>query len=123
MKFTAPTAMPMPKTMPAKTRFDWPSPKANINPPTTIATRLSPVAIGPVKAVLRTLTALSHGCRPPARRQAPPEARRYRGEGAGGEVYWGRILGADRQIWFTRKFSCVCFLSFANDQLPGEGMW
>jgi len=43
--------------MPAKTFFDWPSPKANINPPTTIATRLSPVAIGPVKAVLRTFTA------------------------------------------------------------------
>ena len=30
MKFTAPMAMPMPKTMPASIRLLWPSPKANM---------------------------------------------------------------------------------------------
>jgi len=48
MKLTAPMAMPTPKTIPA----------------TTMATSGSPVAIVPVKAVLRTLTALSHGSLP-----------------------------------------------------------
>src|SRR5712691_4406741 len=50
MKLTAPIAMPMPKTIPASILFDSPSPKANMRPPTTMATRLKPRAIGPVKA-------------------------------------------------------------------------
>src|SRR6266508_2876196 len=61
MKLTAPIAIPTPKTMPASIRLDSPSPKANMSPPTTMATRLKPRAIGPVKAVLRTSTAFSHG--------------------------------------------------------------
>ena len=64
MKFTAPMAMPTPKTMPASIRLLWPSPYANISPPTTIATSESPVAMVPVKAVLKTLTALSQGSPP-----------------------------------------------------------
>src|SRR5260370_33565965 len=61
MKLTAPIAMPTPKTMPASIRLDSPSPKANMSPPTTIATRLKPRAMGPVNADWRTLTAVSQG--------------------------------------------------------------
>src|SRR5579863_2702578 len=61
MKLTAPMAIPTPKTMPASVRFDSPSPNANMRPPTTMATRLSPRAIVPVNAVWRTLTAFSQG--------------------------------------------------------------
>src|SRR5260221_3712776 len=60
-KFTAPIAIPTPNTIPASIRFDSPSPNANMSPPTTIATRLRPRAIGPVKAVCKTATAFSHG--------------------------------------------------------------
>ena len=55
MKLTAPIAMPTPNTMPASMRFDWPSPKANIRPPTTMATSARPRAMGPVNAVCNTL--------------------------------------------------------------------
>src|SRR5882757_8350838 len=58
---TAPTAMPTPNTIPARARLESPSPKANNRPPTTIATRLSPLAIAPVKAVRSVFTAFSHG--------------------------------------------------------------
>src|SRR5207253_11131792 len=61
MKFTAPTAMPTPKITPDKVRLAAPSPKANISPPTTIATNASPVAIGPVKAVRNACTACVQG--------------------------------------------------------------
>src|SRR5437773_12579459 len=61
MKLTAPIAIPTPKTMPASRRLEPPSPKANVTPPTTIETRLRPRAIGPVKLVMSTLTAFSHG--------------------------------------------------------------
>src|SRR6266704_3031782 len=61
MKFTAPTAMPTPKITPDKVRLAAPSPKANISPPTTIATNASPVAIGPVKAVCNACTACVQG--------------------------------------------------------------
>src|SRR5438876_1658841 len=61
MKFTAPTAMPTPKITPDKVRLAAPSPKANIRPPTTIATSAKPVAIGPVKAVCNACTACVHG--------------------------------------------------------------
>src|SRR5439155_26259257 len=61
MKFTAPTAMPTPKITPDKVRLAAPSPKANISPPTTIATSAKPVAIGPVKAVCNACTACVQG--------------------------------------------------------------
>jgi hypothetical protein len=41
--------------------LDPPSPNANVTPPTTIDTRLNPRAIGPVKLVIKTLTAFSQG--------------------------------------------------------------
>jgi hypothetical protein len=61
MKLTAPTAIPIPKTIPASIRLESPSPKANMSPPTTIATKLKPLAIGPMKAVRKTSTAFSQG--------------------------------------------------------------
>src|SRR5579859_609913 len=61
MKFTSPTAMPTPKITPDKVRLAAPSPKANIRPPTTLATSAKPVAIGPVKAVCNACTACVHG--------------------------------------------------------------
>src|SRR5579864_2046629 len=64
-KLTAAIAMPMPKTIPANMRLFPPSPKANIKPPTTMATRLRPFAIGPVKAFCSCCTAFSQGL-PPA---------------------------------------------------------
>src|SRR6185437_15759196 len=76
MKFTAPTAIPTPKMTPASVRLAPPSPKANIKPPTTIATRASPVAIGPVKAVCSTCTACVHGELPAAWANAEPVATR-----------------------------------------------
>src|SRR5262249_24113479 len=63
-KLTAAIAMPMPKTIPANMRLLPPSPKANIKPPTTIATRLRPLAIGPVKAFCSCCTAFSQGLPP-----------------------------------------------------------
>ncbi len=61
MKFTAAMAMPTPKSTPARTRFEPPSPKAKVNPDTTIATRERPRAIVLVNAVIKTLTAFSQG--------------------------------------------------------------
>jgi hypothetical protein len=55
------SALPTPKMTPAIVRFAPPSPNANINPPTTIATSAKPVAIGPVKAASRTCTACVQG--------------------------------------------------------------
>src|ERR1700680_697668 len=60
-KFTAAMAMPTPKSTPAKTRFEPPSPKAKVSPATTIATSDSPRAIVLVNACCRTLTAFSQG--------------------------------------------------------------
>jgi hypothetical protein len=42
-KFAAAMAIPTPKSTPASTRFEPPSPKAQVSPATTIATRDSPV--------------------------------------------------------------------------------
>ena len=64
MKLTAPMAIPTPNTMPAIIRLLWPSPYANAKPPTTIATRLRPRAMGPVKAARSTSTAFSQGDAP-----------------------------------------------------------
>jgi hypothetical protein len=61
MKLTASMAMPTTKYDSGEGLLGLTFAKANINPPTTIATRDNPVAIVPVKAVLRTLTAFSHG--------------------------------------------------------------
>src|ERR1700733_16323607 len=60
-KFTAAIAIPTPNNTPASTRFEPPSPNANVSPETTIATSESPRAIVLVKAVISTLTAFSHG--------------------------------------------------------------
>src|SRR6266702_440966 len=60
-KFTAAIAIPTPKSTPASTRFEPPSPKAKVRPATTIATRERPRAMELVKACCRTLTAFSHG--------------------------------------------------------------
>jgi hypothetical protein len=53
--------MPRPNTIPAKVRFPPPSPKAKVSPPTTMATRPNPFAIGPVNDVCKTFTAFSQG--------------------------------------------------------------
>src|SRR6202050_817454 len=60
-KFTAAMAIPTPKSTPASTRFEPPSPKANVRPATTMATSERPRAMVLVKAVIRTLTAFSQG--------------------------------------------------------------
>src|SRR5579872_6042340 len=60
-KFTAAIAMPTPKRTPASTLFEPPSPKANVKPETTIATRDNPRAMVLVNAVSSTLTAFSQG--------------------------------------------------------------
>jgi len=49
-KLTAAMAMPTPNRTPARTLFDPPSPKANVSPATTMATRARPRAIVLVKA-------------------------------------------------------------------------
>jgi hypothetical protein len=59
--FTAAMAIPTPKRTPARTRFDPPSPNANVRPDTTIATSERPRAMVLVNACCRTLTAFSHG--------------------------------------------------------------
>jgi hypothetical protein len=64
MKLTAPTAMPTPKMTPASVRLAAPSPKANINPSTTIATRASPVAMGAGEGRLKDLNCLVPGVEP-----------------------------------------------------------
>src|ERR1700691_3352794 len=60
-KFTAAMAMPTPKSTPASTRFEPPSPKAKVRPATTMATSERPRAMVLVKAVIKTLTAFSQG--------------------------------------------------------------
>src|SRR5713101_5979553 len=60
-KFTAAIAIPTPKSTPASTRFEPPSPKAKVRPATTMATSERPRAMVLVKACWRTLTAFSHG--------------------------------------------------------------
>src|SRR6266704_3791965 len=60
-KFTAAMAIPTPKSTPASTRFEPPSPKAKVRPATTMATSERPRAMVLVKACWSTLTASSHG--------------------------------------------------------------
>src|SRR5437868_8287447 len=60
-KFTAAMAIPTPKSTPASTRFEPPSPKAKVRPASTMATRERPRAMVLVKACCNTLTAFSHG--------------------------------------------------------------
>jgi hypothetical protein len=60
-KFTARTAIPIPKTIPAKVRFAPPSPKAKVSPPITRAISASPFAMGPVNDCCSTFTAFSQG--------------------------------------------------------------
>src|SRR6266704_1968440 len=60
-KFTAAMAIPTPKSTPASTRFEPPSPTAKVRPATTMATRERPRAIVLVKACCSTLTAFSQG--------------------------------------------------------------
>lgn len=59
-------AIPTPKRIPAINRFEAPSPKANVSPPTTIATRAKPRAMVVVNAVINTFTAFSQGEAPAA---------------------------------------------------------
>src|ERR1700730_3153037 len=54
-------AIPTPKSTPASTRFEPPSPKAKVRPATTMATSERPRAMVLVKAVIKTLTAFSQG--------------------------------------------------------------
>src|ERR1700683_1212626 len=63
-KLTAAMAIPTPKSTPARTRFEPPSPKAKVSPATTMETSESPRAMVVVNAVIKTLTAFSH-CEPP----------------------------------------------------------
>ena len=60
-KVTAAMAIPTPKSTPASTRFEPPSPKAKVSLATTIATRDRSRAIALVNACGRTLTAFSQG--------------------------------------------------------------
>ncbi len=60
-KFTAAMAILTPKSTPASTRFEPPSPNAKVSPATTIATKDSPRAIVLVNACCRTLTAFPKG--------------------------------------------------------------
>src|SRR5215831_4588748 len=69
-------AMPTPNRTPASTRFDPPSPKANVSPETTMATSESPRAMVLVNAVSSTFTAFSHGEFPAAWPKAG-EARKH----------------------------------------------
>src|SRR6266481_5402029 len=76
MKLTAAIAIPTPKRTPARTRFEPPSPKANVRPDTTIATRERPRAIVLVKACWRTPTAFSQGEAPWAKAGATKSSPR-----------------------------------------------
>src|SRR5215467_14824594 len=87
MKLTAATAMPTPKRTPASTRFEPPSPNANVSPETTMATRESPRAIVLVNACCNTPTAFSQGELPvvcakagAARRKPDKDADKSRAE-------------------------------------------
>src|SRR5213592_453220 len=73
-KLTAAMAMPTPKSTPARIRFEPPSPKAKVNPATTIETRERPRAIVVVNACIKTLTAFSQG-EPPAAWASAADAR------------------------------------------------
>src|SRR5437867_130067 len=83
-KFTAAIAIPTPKSTPASTRFEPPSPKAKVRPATTMATSERPRAMVLVKACCSTLTAFSHGEAPawpnagPARNRATTAVVRNR---------------------------------------------
>ena len=72
--------MPTPNRTPASTRFEPPSPKANVRPATTIATSESPRAMVLVKAVIKTLTAFSQGELPPLREG---RSRKEKADGSG----------------------------------------
>src|SRR5258706_7629651 len=65
-KLTAAMAIPTPKSTPASTRFEPPSPKAKVRPATTMETSDRPRAIVVVNACIRTLTAFSQGDPPAA---------------------------------------------------------
>src|SRR5580700_7164691 len=97
-KFTAAMAMPTPKRTPASTRFEPPSPKANVSPATTIATSERPRAMVLVNAVINTLTAFSHGELPPcanagaARNRATVEVRTARVERSQQETIFERLF-------------------------------
>src|SRR6516162_3334014 len=78
-KLTAAMAMPTPKRTPASTRLEPPSPKANVRPDTTMATKERPRAMVLVKACCSTLTAFSHGelpdtCAKPGTARTSPAA-------------------------------------------------
>src|SRR6266403_6173945 len=60
-KLTAAMAIPTPKSTPASTRFEPPSPKAKVRPTTTMTTSERPRAMVLVKACCSTLTAFSQG--------------------------------------------------------------
>src|SRR5580704_8088738 len=97
-KFTAAMAIPTPKSTPASTRFDPPSPKAKVSRVTTIATSERPRAMVLVKAVSKTLTAFSQGELPPcantgaARNRATVEARTARVERSRQETIFQRLF-------------------------------
>ena len=61
MNVTAEIAMPTPNSTPAIMRLESPSPNAKVRPAITIETSERPLAIGPVKALIKTSTAFSHG--------------------------------------------------------------
>jgi len=65
-KLTAAMAIPTPKSTPARTRFEPPSPNAKVKPATTIETSERPRAIVVVNACIKTLTAFSQGDAPVA---------------------------------------------------------
>src|ERR1700689_1513102 len=65
-KLTAAMAMPTPKSTPARTRFEPPSPNAKVKPATTIETSERPRAIVVVNACIKPLPAFSQGDAPVA---------------------------------------------------------
>jgi len=110
-KFAVAMAIPTPKSTPASTRFEPPSPKAKVSPATTIATKDSPRAIVLVNACCRTLTAFSQGDWPLTCANAP-DARIRDGENA---------TEADRNQRETDFFGRLSSLPASSFQMTRAG--
>lgn len=102
-------AMPTPKSTPASTRLDPPSPKANVRPATTMATSERPRAMVLVKAVSRTLTAFSQGELPVPCANAG--TARYR---AIAEAKTARVERSRQETTFQRFFTSIPRQGFAS---------
>jgi hypothetical protein len=108
-KLTAPIAIPTPKRIPAINRFEAPSPKANVSPPTTIATRAKPRAMVVVNAVISTFTAFSQGEAPVA----------WANAGAASKKLTATIATKARFLRSQlRQILSIDFIGLASEKLP-----